>query len=187
MPTSETQWNQKSSIGPSTSGGTSMTSGPTFLVFSHTTLYIVVVFAVRNSDFESMNSSNITTVWFSGPNPRMPLRMAESEAAGMAVRIACTPRWKSRLSKTFSRVALSGKPSLALNVPSRVLTSAGAVIPAGISVAYLGLSAACATPLGVRNATPRNARRNATPRNARPRKTFVFMKNFVILVLLSNE
>jgi hypothetical protein len=58
----------------------------------------VVVFGVRNSDLESMKSSNITTVWFSGPNVSKPLRMAESEAAGMPLRTACTPRWKSRLS-----------------------------------------------------------------------------------------
>jgi hypothetical protein len=51
------------------------------------------------------------------------------------------------------------------------------VIPAGISVAILGLSDAFAVALGVRN---------ATPRNTRLRKSFVFMKNFVITVLLSS-
>jgi hypothetical protein len=54
--------------------------------------------AVRNSERESISDSVISTVWLSGPKVRMPVRIAYSDAAGMAVRNACTPRWKSRLS-----------------------------------------------------------------------------------------
>src|SRR6516162_9229931 len=101
------------------------------------------VFAVRNSERESISDSKMLTVWLSGPNDRMPLRIAESDAAGMAVRNACTPRWKSRLSKTFVTVASSGKPSVNLSVPSRVSMLSGVVMAGGMSVAYLGLSAGC--------------------------------------------
>ncbi|MEI6457034.1 MAG: hypothetical protein WCO93_12155 [bacterium] len=62
------------------------------------------------------------------------------DAAGSAVRNACTPRWKSRLSYTFCTVSSSGKPSKNFRVPSRVSTASGVVMDAGMSVDILGLA-----------------------------------------------
>src|SRR5580693_4348947 len=63
-----------------------------------------------------------------------PVRIPTSEAPGIALKNACTPREKSRLSMTFSTVGSSGKPSKNLSVPSRVSTESGVVISGGMSV-----------------------------------------------------
>jgi hypothetical protein len=65
---------------------------------------------------------------------------------------------------------------MVLSVPRRVLTSAGAVIPAGVSVAILGFFDACAKALDAKD---------ASPREARPRKRLVIIKDFFMAVLLS--
>ena len=59
-------------------------------------------------------------VWLAGPSVKHALRSATWLAAGIAKRYACTACWKSRLSKSFSAVALSGKPSKKLSVPRRI-------------------------------------------------------------------
>jgi hypothetical protein len=59
----------------------------------------------------------------------------------MAVRNACTPRWKSRLSYIASTVASSGNPSKNLSVPSRVSTESGVLICAGMSVVIFSFGA----------------------------------------------
>jgi hypothetical protein len=63
-----------------------------------------------------------------------PARIPTNDAPGIALRNACNPREKSRLSMTFSTVDSSGKPSKNLRVPSRVSTNACVVICGGMDV-----------------------------------------------------
>jgi len=65
---------------------------------------------------------------------------------------ACTARWNSRLSQSFSTVGLSGKPSKKLNVPRRVSIVSGDAMPGGMGVVILyscpliGLAVIAMTP-----------------------------------------
>ena len=92
------------------------------------------MFPVRNSDSESRRVSKIKMLPLVTPSFLNPVRIPTSEAPGIALKNACTPREKSRLSMTFSTVGSSGKPSKNLSVPSRDSTESGVVICAGIRV-----------------------------------------------------
>src|SRR5687767_3362702 len=94
----------------------------------------------------------MATLLLPTPIARRPSRMADSDAAGMAARNACTARWKSRLSYSRSTVSSSGNPSKKVSGPRRVSMRLGMVIRSGTSVPIRGLVVvvlACMGPLGL--------------------------------------